>query len=610
MTAGLLPAGVAGASGHLEPAPISTIELVGHGSGPGIGMGQWGDFGYAVRYHFGYGRILNHFYGGTRPGSLALLHEPVNPTISVVMLENEDLANNVGYDPVVTSAAGFSVVGSAGPPGPPSATSTTTTSPAPSTTSTSSTSTTTTAPSATSTTTGNGASASSFAAVTTRSASAPGAATSRLGVSTGTLTPTATTAAGALQPIGGVTNPTPKPAGRRYAIPAGEAVDFRLQANGTWNAYVAGSCTAALHHRATARPLATNLVDPVASPKRTSPSAPLASLLTLCRHDGVDQRLRGSIEAYDRQGYERTINLVPLESYLEGVVPGEVSSSWGTDGTATGAPQHERWGFQALEAQAVAARSFEEAVAASGGWAGYADICDSIYCQAYVGAAYESHLSNLAVTDTTGQVRVSGSGAGRIATTNYSASTGGYTDGAQFPAVPDLGDACVVPGKPLECNPVHTWVVTVSAAQLTAALPRLGKLIGLGVTSRNDKGAFGGRARSVSLVGTARRVVESGNAVASALGLRSDWFAVAKVTRAASSTPTTTTTPVAAGTSGSTTTVPSTTLAPSTTTTTTPVAAGTSGSTTTVVSTTVPSTTLAPTTTTAGPSGSARRAGS
>ncbi len=578
MTAGLLPAGVAGASGHLEPAPISTIELVGHGSGPGIGMGQWGDFGYAVRYHFGYGRILNHFYGGTRPGSLALLHEPVNPTISVVMLENEDLANNVGYDPVVTSAAGFSVVGSAGPPGPPSATSTTTTSPAPSTTSTSSTSTTTTAPSATSTTSGNGASASSVAAETTRSASSPGAATSRLGVSTGTLTPTATTAAGALKPIGGVANPTPKPAGRRYAIPAGEAVDFRLQANGTWNAYVAGSCTAALHHRATARPLATNLVDPVASPKRTSPSAPLASLLTLCRHDGVDQRLRGSIEAYDRQGYERTINLVPLESYLEGVVPGEVSSSWGTDGTATGAPQHERWGFQALEAQAVAARSFEEAVAASGGWAGYADICDSIYCQAYVGAAYESHLSNLAVTDTTGQVRVSGSGAGTIATTNYSASTGGYTDGAQFPAVPDLGDACVVPGKPLECNPVHTWVVTVSAAQLTAALPRLGKLIGLGVTSRNDKGAFGGRARSVSLVGTARRVVESGNAVASALGLRSDWFAVAKVTRAASSTPTTTTTPVAAGTSGST--------------------------------TTVPSTTLAPTTTTAGPSGSTRRAGS
>lgn len=603
MTAGLLPAGVAGASGHLEPAPISTIELVGHGSGPGIGMGQWGDFGYAVRYHFGYGRILNHFYGGTRPGSLALLHEPVNPTISVVMLENEDLANNVGYDPVVTSAAGFSVVGSAGPPGPPSATSTTTTSPAPSTTSTSSTSTTTTAPSATSTTSGNGASASSFAAVSTRSASAPGAATSRLGVSTGTLTPTATTTAGALQPIGGVANPTPKPAGRRYAIPAGEAVDFRLQANGTWNAYVAGSCTAALHHRATARPLATNLVDPVASPKRTSPSAPLASLLTLCRHDGVDQRLRGSIEAYDRQGYERTINLVPLESYLEGVVPGEVSSSWGTDGTATGAPQHERWGFQALEAQAVAARSFEEAVAASGGWAGYADICDSISCQAYVGAAYESHLSNLAVTDTTGQVRVSGSGAGTIATTNYSASTGGYTDGAQFPAVPDLGDACVVPGKPLECNPVHTWVVTVSAAQLTAALPRLGKLIGLGVTSRNDKGAFGGRARSVSLVGTARRVVESGNAVASALGLRSDWFAVAKVTRAASSTPPTTTTLVPAGTSGSTTTVPSTSLAPSTTTTTTPVAAGTSGST-----TTVPSTTLAPTTTTAGPSGSARRA--
>ncbi len=589
-------------------------------------MGQWGDFGYAVRYHFGYERILNHFYGGTRPGSLASLHDPVNPTISVVMLENEDLANNLGYDPVVTSAAGFSVVSSSGPPGPPPASSSTTTSSPPVSTTTSSTSTTTTAPSlpATSSTSGAGTTASSVAAAPERLVPAAGATTpsssvSSTSVPTSTLTPTASTAAGGLQPIGGVVNPTPTPAGRRYRIPAGEAVDFRLQPNGTWNAYVAGSCSAALHHPATARPLATNLVDPVASPKSASPSAPLRSLLTLCRHDGVDQRLRGSIEAYDRQGYERTINLVPLESYLEGVVPGEVSASWGTDGTAAGAPQHEHWGFQALEAQAVAARSYEEASAASGGWAGYADICDNTYCQAYVGAAYETRLSDLAVTDTTGQVRVRGPGAGVIATTNYSASTGGYTDGAQFPAVPDLGDACVVPGQPLECNPVHTWVVTVSATELTAALPRLGKLVALGVTSRNDKGAFGGRALSVALVGTDRRVVESGDAVASALGLRSDWFAVAKVTRAAgpTSTPTepgstttlpTTTVPIPTLPGGTlpTTTIPTTTV-PTTTvpTTTVPIPTlpgGTSGSTTTLPAGTSP-------TATAGSSGSERRAG-
>jgi peptidoglycan hydrolase-like amidase len=103
--------------------------------------------------------------------------------------------------------------------------------------------------------------------------------------------------------------------------------------------------------------VATGLVNPT-----VSPGVPVAggspALLTLCRHDGVDEPLEGDIEAYDRSGFERTLNLVSMQNYLDGVVPAEESASWGHDGGSTGAPQGEDWGFQALEAQAVAARSY------------------------------------------------------------------------------------------------------------------------------------------------------------------------------------------------------------------------------------------------------------
>jgi peptidoglycan hydrolase-like amidase len=300
-------------------------------------------------------------------------------------------------------------------------------------------------------------------------------------------------------------------------------------------------------------------VNPVATPANLAASATRPQLLTLCRHDGVDEPLRGQIEAYDRSGYERTLNIVPLESYLQGVVPAESSASWGLDGTTVGAPQGEPWGFQALEAQAVAARSYALAYAAAGGWNGYADICDTDACQAYVGATYETAVSNAAVTDTAGTVRVA-SGAtynkATIVSTRFSASSGGWTAPSTFPAVRDLGDSCVVPGNPLECNPNHTWSSVVEARVINRHFPAIGRLLRIRVTVRNHDGALGGRALEVGLTGTKGAVLVTGDALASALGLRSDWFAVAHVTRVGA--------PLTVPTTVPTTTVPTTTVPTST----------------------------------------------
>jgi SpoIID/LytB domain protein len=47
-----------------------SVVLVGHGYGHGRGMGQWGAYGYAVDQGWTSAMILDHYYGGTKPGSI------------------------------------------------------------------------------------------------------------------------------------------------------------------------------------------------------------------------------------------------------------------------------------------------------------------------------------------------------------------------------------------------------------------------------------------------------------------------------------------------------------------------------------------------------------
>ena len=520
-------AGVTSANGTTRA--VRSVVLVGHGWGPGLGMGQWGDFGYAVVYHDTYSQILSHFYGGTTLGTLAALGRPADPTIRVLILENLNLKTNVGFDPVLTSPSAFVLASSSTSSGSSSLPGVTGASGA----------------SGVSTNSGaagvSGASGVLGSSSGTATSGSSGAAASS-GVSGALGNTSASGASGVTGPVTGAPS-----ASGGLTVPAGSAVDLRLQKDGTWSAFLGTSCAAA---SSDGTPAVTGLVNPVASPASNAPTAPRSELLTLCRHDGVDEVLRGQIEAYARSGYERTLNLLPLDSYLEGVVPAEESASWGTDGGTVGAPQGQAWGFQALEAQAVAARSYTLAYGASGGWNGYADICDTDVCEAYVGATYEYATSDAAVADTTGQVLLGASSAQIVVEARFSASTGGWTAAGDFPSVSDLGDTCVVPGNPLQCNPNHTWSQTVSAAAIDWHYPRIGKLVTVRVTKRNHEGNLGGRALVVLLKGTRGEVKVGGGAFAAALGLRSDWFAVSRVLRGAPVTTTTTLAPVPGGATG------------------------------------------------------------
>ncbi|MGD0391471.1 MAG: SpoIID/LytB domain-containing protein [Acidimicrobiales bacterium] len=296
-------------------------------------------------------------------------------------------------------------------------------------------------------------------------------------------------------------------------VAAGQAVQMSPAGGGRWNVWVGSGCGGPWP----ATPTRSDVSDPTASPGANpglGDPATATRALQLCQGGG-NLTVRGSIEAvFNSAGAARTVNIVPLEQYVSGVVPNESPAGWGSLGQP--GPQGQPWGFQELEAQAVAARSY--VMAGLGSYGGYADTCD-LDCQTYRGTLNESALTDLAVSDTAGKVMEFPSGA--VAATQYSASTGGYTAPGTFPAVPDAGDSVCVPGA---CNPNHTWTASIPVSTIEATWPSLGTLVSVDITARDGDGDWGGRVTAMTLVGSDHDVSLTGDAFAVALGLKSDWF--------------------------------------------------------------------------------------
>ena len=83
----------------------------------------------------------------------------------------------------------------------------------------------------------------------------------------------------------------------------------------------------------------------------------------------------------------------------------------------------------------------------------------------------------------------------------YSASTGGHTEGGPFPGVVDRGDSVCIKSPYYTCNPCHRWSAAVPVRSLDKAFKSLGKLAAVKVTQRNGVGALGGRVESVEIEG-------------------------------------------------------------------------------------------------------------
>lgn len=231
---------------------------------------------------------------------------------------------------------------------------------------------------------------------------------------------------------------------------------------------------------------------------------------------------RGTLSVVEAGGRSATVNTLPVDSYLQGVVPQESPASWASAGGGRG--------MNALYAQAVAARSY--ALASS--WSAYAQTCDTTACQVYSGAYtkpfggatrwLEDSRTNAAVAGTTGGVRRWPDG--RVVRTEFSASTGGWTSGGEVPAVQDDGDATA-------SNPHRAWEATFTLSQLAT---RLGTppIESWAVTARTGLGSNGGRVLSLAVDTSGGRISFTGAQARSRLGLKSDWFSVPVIPRMAS----------------------------------------------------------------------------
>jgi stage II sporulation protein D len=198
-----------------------------------------------------------------------------------------------------------------------------------------------------------------------------------------------------------------------------------------------------------------------------------------------------------------------LESYLRGVVPLESPTSWP---------------LAALQAQAVAARSYTtyklDHVAAGAAY----DICDTTACQVYGGDNAFNPRADQAVSTTAGTVRTY---AGRAILAEFSASNGGWTTSGNVPYLPAKAD----PYDGAVPNASHSWSATLPAAALEKAYPTLGRLTSVQVLTRDGRGDWGGRVLTVRLSGTRGTKVVPGRDVYVAAawptnrtGLRSSWW--------------------------------------------------------------------------------------
>jgi stage II sporulation protein D len=149
------------------------------------------------------------------------------------------------------------------------------------------------------------------------------------------------------------------------------------------------------------------LVLPITSKIRMEPGP--------ARLDVGGRTYRGIIEVFGNARNTFTVvNELPLEEYLLGVVPNELSPTTFAQ-------------LEALKAQAVAARTYIVRNLGQYKKDGY-DICNTDQCQVYFGASTEHVLSDQAVRQTRGVIGVY---AGRPINALYSSTCGGRTEAAE-----------------------------------------------------------------------------------------------------------------------------------------------------------------------------------
>lgn len=215
---------------------------------------------------------------------------------------------------------------------------------------------------------------------------------------------------------------------------------------------------------------------------------------------------RGELIVKPTPGGLMVINLVNLEEYLYGVLPGEVDPKWPKD---------------ALKAQAVAARSYALAQVR---WriSEDFDLYDDVRSQVYYGVRKETPSTTEAVDATRGQVARY---EGEVIQANFFASGGGQTAnsedvwGASLPYLRSVSDYD-------QASPHFAWKTDLMVEEIQTKMESsgicIGNLVNITPLARDNSG----RIRSIQIAGEEGEVVLTGSAFRSILGLKSTNFTI------------------------------------------------------------------------------------
>src|SRR5215211_6482843 len=220
----------------------------------------------------------------------------------------------------------------------------------------------------------------------------------------------------------------------------------------------------------------------------------------------TDGLYRGSIEVRLDGGGVTAINELDIDSYVRGVVAGEMPSSWP---------------LEALKVQAVAARTYALATRKTNG---SFDQYPDTRSQVYRGVSGESVRSDAAVAQTAGRILTYN---GVPAVTYYFSTSGGHTENIEYSFIGALSKPWLVGvSDPYDSrSPYHRWQATFSTASLTRALGAPGTFKRLEVLQRGTSP----RVVRARVVGSRGTTTISGPAIRARLGLRDSWLTIVSV---------------------------------------------------------------------------------
>ena len=227
---------------------------------------------------------------------------------------------------------------------------------------------------------------------------------------------------------------------------------------------------------------------------------PASSLLRVSSNDprGIwlgQRRYRGELRLSGRGGQLRAVNALGIEAYLMSVVGSEMP---------------HQWPLAALQAQAVAARTYAlQQRSRGGGW----DLKATVSSQVYLGVESETPSTRKAVASTRSLVLVHG---GKLINAVFHSSSGGVTEASGMVWRNQLPYLVSVPDHD-QHSPMHRWQERFDLEGLRQRLPETGGVDAVDVLSRSASG----RVRQARLRGPQGSLLLSGADLRRRLGLKS-----------------------------------------------------------------------------------------